>query len=74
MGLVPLMMVTPGGGVKVKSASVVGMFSWMLVKVKLVEEPSAWSMRMDWIWPVASTVRAMEWMDCCMPFGLPDNV
>ena len=47
MGVVPLTMVTPAGGVKVKSASVVGMFSWMAVKVKVVMAPSTSSVRMD---------------------------
>ncbi len=68
------MMVTPAGGVKAKSASLVGMFSVMAVKVKVVVEPSICSTRMAWIWPVGSTVREMARTVCCMPTGAPERV
>ena len=40
------MMVTPGGGVKVKSESLTGTFSCMSVKVNSVTAPSSSSRRM----------------------------
>ena len=47
-------MARPGGGVKVKSAGAMGMFSSMAVKVKSVMEPSVSSSFMDWMMPAGS--------------------
>lgn len=68
------MMVTPAGGVNVKSASLVEMFSVMAVKVKVVVEPSICSTRMARIWPVGSTVREMVRTVCCIPTGEPERM